>query len=119
MVKIVKVKSESLPLHRIEVIDNDDNILGYINYIKHGQPYDGLIEIYQIEVVNKARRSGIATALFRQIVNKEQPRKLFLLTHKTNIQAQAFYEKMGMTKEGELKEHWHKDVDEIVYSKFF
>jgi len=118
-IKIVKTMSEKLILYKIESINNDGDVVGHINYIKHGNPYDGLIEIYEFEVDVEFRGKGVAKEMFNYLIKSEELRKLFLLTHKDNIRAQKFYEKMGMIKETELKQHWHKDEDEFIYSRFF
>jgi len=49
----------------------------------------------------------------------ENIRKLYLLTHEDNIDAHIFYEKVGFVHETTLKDHYYKDQNERVYSKFF
>ena len=49
----------------------------------------------------------------------ENIRKLYLLTHEDNVDAHIFYEKVGFVHETTLKDHYYKDQNERVYSKFF
>ena len=49
----------------------------------------------------------------------EKIRKLYLLTHEDNVDAHIFYEKVGFVHETTLKDHYYKDQNERVYSKFF
>ena len=49
----------------------------------------------------------------------ENIRKLYLLTHEDNLDAHIFYEKVGFVHETTLKDHYYKDQNERVYSKFF
>jgi len=118
-IRIVKVEPDCLILNKIEALNSNDEVIGKVNYIKHGKPFDGLIEIYNIEVDIEFQGKSLARALFDNLVKLEKPRKLFLLTHVINIRARKFYEKMGMKQEAILKEHWHSKKDEVVYSRFF
>ena len=49
----------------------------------------------------------------------ESIRKLYLLTHEDNVDAHIFYKKVGFVHETTLKDHYYKDQNERVYSKFF
>ena len=49
----------------------------------------------------------------------ENIRKLYLLTHESNVDAHIFYEKVGFDHETTLEDHYYKNKNERVYSKFF
>ena len=46
-------------------------------------------------------------------------RKLYILTHESNVHAHKFYKKIGFTHETTLKDHYYNGQDERVYVKFF
>ena len=110
------------------VAEEDEEILGIITWVFQGAYRHELSELYHIGVKNKARGKGVAQALFWKLIydiNKiyrekgQQLRKLYLLTHDDNTVAQKFYEKVGMTHEATLRDHFYSGKPERVYSIFF
>ena len=94
----------------------------------HGLPKHQLCELDRIAVLPEYRGKGIAQKLFNSMVkdakvfykkNKSKLRKLYLLTHADNTRAHKFYEKLGFKHETTLKQHYYKNKDECVYSRFF
>ena len=111
----------------IVAIEND-KVVGLTSWIMHGLAKHGLIELDRIAVLPSCKGKGVAQELFSAIVkdadttlqtNGGKIRKLYILCHASNSRAHAFYEKMGMKHETTLKNHYYKDEDEWVYSKFF
>ena len=114
--------------YRFIVADDNGRIAGIVSWQMHGLPKHQLCELDRIAVMPEYRGKGIALGLFSSLAreaNKEYKkhgfrlRKLYLLTHATNQRAHAFYAKMGMRHETTLKEHFYKDVDEWVFTRFF
>lgn len=93
-------------------------VVGFVAWKNVGKPKHKLIELIRIEVDKKYRNHGIATDLFKRMFKRIRFRKLFLTTHKSNIIAHRFYEKMGMIYETTLKNHYYNGEDEFVYSMF-
>jgi len=78
----------------------DERIVGFVFGYKlaswHNDSYEFLL--YDIEVLNECRRSGIGTKLinkFKSIAKKEGCQELWLPTNKSNRPAVEFYERMG------------------------
>lgn len=110
------------------VAEEDGKIIGLTTWFNHGLPKHGLIELDRIAVLPEFRGKGVAKQLFLELINHadnelkkfgQKLRKLFLLTHADNKQAQAFYTKMGLSHETTLKSHFYEEKDELVMSKFF
>ena len=110
------------------VADEKNRVIGITTWYIHGIPKHGLIELDRIAVIPEFRGMGIAKQLFQGLItdakeelgrNEKKLRKLFLLTHESNKRAHKFYEKIGLKHETTLKDHYYKDENEWVYSKFF
>lgn len=103
-------------------------ITGIVSFIVHGLPKHGLCELDRIAVLPEYRGHGVAHDIFPFGVQKMQSfykskkcrlRKLYLLTHKSNLRAQKFYKKLGFKKETILKDHYYKGEPELVMSRFY
>ena len=106
----------------------DGKVAGIVTWQMHGLPKHQLCELDRIAVMPDFRGKGIAKELFDALIkaaNEEYKkhgfklRKLYILTHADNKRAQSFYEKMGCKHETTLKQHYYKDKDEFVFSRFF
>ncbi len=106
----------------------DDVIIGLITWIPHGLPKHGLFELDRICLLSESRGKGVGRSLIDELINDsekwyksmgENIRKLYLLTHESNVDAHSFYEKVGFHHEATLKDHYYKGQNERVYSKFF
>jgi len=113
--------------HYIVAIENG-KIIGLVTWFMHGLPKHGLFELDRICILSSSRGKGVGIKLVDSLVddarkwyNKlgEDIRKLYLLTHEDNINAHAFYEKIGFKHETTLKDHYYDNKDERVYSMFF
>ena len=93
-------------------------VVGFVTWKNIGKPKHKLIELTRIDVNKKYQNLGIATDLFKGMLKRIKFRKLFLTTHKSNIVAHRFYEKIGMAYETTLKDHYYNGEDELVYSMF-
>ena len=106
----------------------DDIIIGLVTWLPHGLPKHGLFELDRICLLSESRGKGIGRGLINELIKDADRwykkmggniRKLYLLTHENNVHAHSFYEKVGFYHETTLKDHYYKDQDERVYSKFF
>ena len=106
----------------------DDVIIGLVTWLSHGLPKHGLFELDRICLLSESRGKGIGKGLINELIIDadkwyksmgENIRKLYLLTHEDNVDAHIFYEKVGFVHETTLKDHYYKDQNERVYSKFF
>tara|TARA_B100001245_G_scaffold138785_1_gene103280 strand:+ start:40 stop:531 length:492 start_codon:yes stop_codon:yes gene_type:complete len=113
--------------HYIVAVENG-KIIGLVTWFMHGLPKHGLFELDRICILSASRGKGVGIMLVDRLVddarkwyNKldEDIRKLYLLTHEDNINAHAFYEKIGFEHETTLKDHYYDNKDERVYSMFF
>ena len=106
----------------------DDVIIGLVTWLSHGLPKHGLFELDRICLLSEARGKGVGKGLINELIISadkwyksmwENIRKLYLLNHEDNVDAHVFYEKVGFVHETTLKDHYYKDQNERVYSKFF
>ena len=106
----------------------DDVIIGLVTWLPHGLPKHGLFELDRICLLSEARGKGVGKDLINELITDadkwyksmgENIRKLYLLTHEDNVDAHIFYEKVGFDHETTLKDHYYKNQNERVYSKFF
>ena len=106
----------------------DDVIIGLVTWLSHGLPKHGLFELDRICLLSEARGKGVGKGLINELIIDadkwyksigENIRKLYLLTHENNVDAHIFYEKVGFDHETTLKDHYYKNQNERVYSKFF
>tara|TARA_B100000287_G_scaffold394712_1_gene409008 strand:- start:33 stop:518 length:486 start_codon:yes stop_codon:yes gene_type:complete len=106
----------------------DDVIIGVVTWLSHGLPKHGLFELDRICLLSEARGKGVGRGLINELIKDadkwyksmgENIRKLYLLTHESNVDAHIFYEKVGFDHETTLIDHYYKDQNERVYSKFF
>jgi len=113
--------------HYIVAIEND-KIIGLVTWLMHGLPKHGLFELDRICILSTSRGKGVGAKLVDKLVedaskwykkNSGEIRKLYILTHEDNINAHAFYEKIGFYHEVTLKDHYYKAQDERVYTMFF
>ena len=110
------------------VAEEEGVIIGLVTWLHHGLPKHGLFELDRICLLSESRGKGVGRGLVEELIKDadkwyksmgENIRKLYLLTHENNIDAHIFYEKVGFDHETTLKDHYYKDQDERVYSKFF
>ena len=103
-------------------------IIGLVTWVMHGLPKHGLFELDRICLLSESRGRGIGKQLINALIkdarvwyesHKSSIRKLYILTHDENINAQAFYEAVGFQHETTLKNHYYNDKHERVYTKFF
>ena len=106
----------------------NDIIIGLVTWLPHGLPKHGLFELDRICLLSESRGKGIGRGLIDELIKDADRwykkmggniRKLYLLTHESNVHAHGFYEKVGFDHETTLKDHYYKNQDERVYSKFF
>ena len=106
----------------------DDVIIGLVTWLPHGLPKHGLFELDRICLLSEARGKGVGKDLINELITDadkwyksmgENIRKLYLLTHEDNVDAHIFYEKVGFDHETTLKDHYYKNQNERLYSKFF
>ena len=106
----------------------DDVIIGLVTWLSHGLPKHGLFELDRICLLSEARGKGVGKGLISELIIDADKwykrmgkniRKLYLLTHEDNVDAHIFYEKVGFDHETNLKDHYYKNQNERVYSKFF
>ncbi len=102
-------------------------VIGVGCWRMHGLPKHMLAESSRIAVLPEYRGKGVATELFGKVVRDadrfykahgSKLRKLYVYVHSSNKKAQEFYEKLGLVKEAELKDHYYKGEDEFIYSLF-
>ena len=110
------------------VATQDNVVIGLVTWLPHGLPKHGLFELDRICLLSEARGKGVGRGLINELIIDadkwyksmgENIRKLYLLTHEDNVDAHIFYEKVGFVNETTLKDHYYKDQNERVYSKFF
>ena len=106
----------------------DNIIIGLVTWLSHGLPKHGLFELDRICLLSEVRGKGVGKGLVNELIKDadkwyksmgENIRKLYLLTHESNVDAHIFYEKVGFDHETTLKDHYYKNQNERVYSKFF
>ena len=106
----------------------EDVIIGLVTWLSHGLPKHGLFELDRICLLSESRGKGVGKGLISELIKdadkwyksmRANIRKLYLLTHEDNVDAHIFYEKVGFVHETTLKDHYYKDQNERVYSKFF
>jgi aminoglycoside 3-N-acetyltransferase I len=71
-------------------------VLAYELMRRHGRPSQLLV--YEVEVVKRHRRRGVATALMREVERLARERGIpegWVLTDRSNAPAMAFYESVG------------------------
>lgn len=72
----------------------------------------GTIEIYDI-VVNSERGVGRGEALFRELLEKENPKRVFAFCRDDNTNAHAYYERLGF--KGTHLPAFYPDGGAIIY----
>ena len=106
----------------------DAVIVGLVTWLPHGLPKHGLFELDRICLLSESRGKGVGRGLIDELIKDSDKwyksmgeiiRKLYLLTHESNVDAHSFYEKVGFVHETTLKDHYYIDQNERVYSKFF
>ena len=110
------------------VAEEAGKIIGLVTWLIHGLPKHGLFELDRICILSEARGKGVGRKLVDKLIDNaskwydkkgDKIRKLYLLTHEDNKNADSFYEKVGFSHETTLKDHYYKDQDERVYVMFF
>ena len=113
--------------HYIVAIE-EDKIIGLVTWLMHGLPKHGLFELDRICILSQSRGKGIGSKLINELVDDARSwyrgkggriRKLYILTHEDNLNAQIFYEKIGFKHETTLESHYYNGKNERVYSMFF
>lgn len=81
----------SNPLLGGVVIEEDDNILGYVSY-----SYDGeILEIYNLCVNKEYQRKGLGLKLMNYLFDTLKPKTSILEVNETNHPAISLYTKLG------------------------
>ncbi len=120
-------KNETEKQYHFIVADDDGRICGLTTWQMHGLPKHELCELDRIAVLPEYQGKGIGKALFKALIKAandeykkhgQKLRKLYLMTHADNKNAQEFYKKLGLKHEATLKSHYYKDKDEFVFSLF-
>ena len=110
------------------VAENNGKIIGLVTWLTHGLLKHGLFELDRICLLKDSRGMGLGKQLVDALISdarkfyelqNQNIRKLYLLTHEENKNAQKFYEKVGFNHETTLKDHYYKQKNELVYSIFF
>jgi len=110
------------------VAENNGKIIGLVTWLTHGLLKHGLFELDRICLLKDSRGMGLGKQLVDALISdarkfyvlqNQNIRKLYLLTHEENKNAQKFYEKVGFKYETTLKDHYYKQKNELVYSIFF
>jgi ribosomal protein S18 acetylase RimI-like enzyme len=114
--------------HHYIIAEQLKTILGIVTWTVHDLPKHQLAELNRIAILPEFRGKGVSKLLFNGLIKKcnefykqngSKLRKLYLLTHESNLRAHAFYEKMGFKHETTLGNHYYQEEDEYVYSMFF
>ncbi len=110
------------------VVAEESTVVGIASWVAHGLPKHGLCEMDRLAVLPGYRSRGIAKKLFSFLVenakgfyvsNNSRLRKLYLLTHAANGNAQELYKKLGFSYEAAFTDHYYDGVNELVFSMFF
>ena len=102
------------------VAEKDGVVIGYLRVSIN--PGNGLGVLEVIGVDPSIFSKGTGKALFaaaEEFWKKHNIRKVYTCTSHINVNAQAFYKKLGFIEEGRLKDHFHKGIDEIQLGKFY
>jgi len=110
-------ESCNLPELKIFVAHIQEKPCGVI--IIHPQGVAGSPYIKSIAVVDEFRSRGVGAALiqFTEELFRSKSRYLFLCVSSFNTRAQVFYERLGFTFIGELKDYIIDGASEILLSK--
>ena len=120
-------KEEQTKGYHYIVAEEDNKIVGITTWQMHGLPKHQLAELDRIAVLKTQQGKGLGKQLFEALLKEaskeyekhnQNLRKLYLLTHADNEQAQQFYKKLGMQHEATLKNHFYENKDEFVFSIF-
>jgi|TARA_B100001971_G_scaffold211605_1_gene239685 ribosomal protein S18 acetylase RimI-like enzyme len=120
-------KKEQTKGYHYLVAEEDNKIVGITTWQMHGLPKHQLAELDRIAVLKTHQGKGLGKQLFDALLKEaskeyekhnQKLRKLYLLTHADNEQAQTFYKKLGMQQEAILKNHFYEGKDEFIFSIF-
>ena len=109
------------------VAEDAGKIVGLTNWTMHGLVKHGLVELDRIAVLFEFRQKGVGRGLFDFLIENAKEfysfeggklRKVYLMTHADNFNAQEFYGKLGLKKEAVLKDHFYDGKDELIMSVF-
>lgn len=82
------------------------------DYLYYRKGSGDTIEIYDI-AVKSGRRGGVGTRMFNELIEKEDPERVFAITRRSNRIAQKFYQSLKM---GGMKlPAFYPDEDAIMY----
>lgn len=102
------------------VAEQDGVVIGYLRVSVN--PKNGLGVLEVIGVDPNVFSKGTGTALFaaaEEFWKQNNIRKVYTCTSHINVNAQAFYKKMGFIEEGLLRDHFRKGLNEIQLGKFY
>jgi len=74
-------------------------VFGYELLRRHGEP--SILFVYEVDVVPRYRRRGVASQLFRELAETARARRIetgFVLTNASNDAAMRLYESVGGTR---------------------
>tara|TARA_B100002003_G_C13953543_1_gene462232 strand:- start:4 stop:471 length:468 start_codon:yes stop_codon:yes gene_type:complete len=120
-------KKEQTKGYHYLVAEEDNKIVGITTWQMHGLPKHQLAELDRIAVLKTHQGKGLGKQLFDALLKEaskeyekhnQKLRKLYLLTHADNEQAQTFYKKLGMQQEAILKNHFYEGKDEFIFNIF-
>ncbi len=109
------------------VAEEAGKIVGLTSWTVHGLVKHGLAELDRIAVLFEFRQKGAGRGLFNSLIENAKEfysveggmlRKVYLMTHADNFNAQEFYNKLGLKSEAKLKDHFYDGKDELVMSIF-
>ena len=110
------------------VATQNNKVIGLVTWLPHGLPKHGLFELDRICILSDSRGKGVGRLLVDELIvyakkwyaeSGNNIRKLYILTHESNVHAHKFYKKIGFTHETTLIDHYYNGQDERVYVKFF
>lgn len=122
-----RVFLEEISRYHYLVAEEEGKVVGVACWRVHGLPKHQLAEVGRVARLQEYQGRGITTKLFRKLVQDADKfykahgtklRKIYAYVHSTNKKAKMFYERLGLIKEAELKDHYYKGEDEFVYSMF-
>lgn len=102
------------------VAENEGSVVGYLRVSINPGNGLGVLEVIGVDPEKFSKGTGKALfAAAEEFWKQHNVRKVYTCTSHININAQAFYKKLGFVEEGRLKDHFHKGLDEIQLGKFY
>lgn len=99
--------------------DNDKNIIGFCGYTQDCE-VDDVFWLAWFGIKREFQRHGIGTKLVKNLLEALQSHNARLLLVHTSSKlegAQHFYDKLGFTLQGRIKNYFRTGEDKLIYSK--